>query len=369
MRDYHGIIFAYNAAPALRELVSVRTAASLPFCGRYRLVDLALSSLRNAGILDAGIIVQRDYQSLLDHIGSGKAWDMSRKSGGLRVLPPFGLPEFHRGNYVGTIEALNAVSSYIKDIPQSNIVLLLGQVVANIDLDAVITQHEKKGAEITAICADIEPDSVHHKYIVGEDGYASRAVYDRLGESEGLTALEGYVIKKELLVEMMDECKAQSKYRFHQDAIAAYLEKGGKINIYVHEGYSAIVRTVDSYYNASMDMLTEKRKDIFPAERPVRTRTHEEVSAYYGEQAKVSKSLVGDNCIIEGELENCIVFSGARVAKGAKVRNSIIMRGCDVGEGVELSYVIADKNASFSPNTCLTGSSKLPTVVPKNTKI
>ena len=369
MRDYHGIIFAYNAAPSLRELVSVRTSASLPFCGRYRLVDLALSSLRNAGILDAGIIVQRDYQSLLDHIGSGKAWDMSRKNGGLRVLPPFGLHEFHRGNYVGTIEALNAVSSYIKDIPQNNVVLLLGQVVANIDLDAVIAQHEKKGSEITAICADITPDSVHHKYILGEDGYAAGALYDREGECEGLTALEGYVIKKELLVAMMDECKAQSKYRFHQDAVNAYLKNGGKLDIYVHKEYSAIVRTAESYYKASLDMLTDKRREIFPASRPVRTRRHEEVSAYYGECAKVKKSLIADNCIIEGEVENSIVFSGARIAKGAKIKNSILMHDCDVADGVSLENIIADKNTAFSADTKLCGSEKLPVIVPKNTKI
>ena len=116
MKDFHGIIFAYNTFPELRELVKSRTAASLPFCGRYRLIDFPLSSMRNAGILDVGVIVQRDYQSLLDHIGSGKPWDMSRRDNGLRMLPPFGLPEYHKGNYTGTMEALNAVSTYIKDI-------------------------------------------------------------------------------------------------------------------------------------------------------------------------------------------------------------------------------------------------------------
>ena len=119
MKDFHGIIFAYSTAPELRELVSVRTSASLPFCGRYRLIDFSLSSMRNAGILDVGVIMQRDYQSLLNHLAGGKPWDMSRRSGGMQILPPFGLPEYHRGNYAGTMEALNAVSSYIKDINAS----------------------------------------------------------------------------------------------------------------------------------------------------------------------------------------------------------------------------------------------------------
>ena len=116
MSDFHGIIFAYGSVNELGELVKTRTAASLPFCGRYRLIDFALSSMMNAGIHDVGVIMQRDYQSLLDHIGSGKDWDMGRRIGGLRMLPPFGLPEYHRGDYTGTIEALNAVSTYVREL-------------------------------------------------------------------------------------------------------------------------------------------------------------------------------------------------------------------------------------------------------------
>ncbi len=135
---YHGIIFAYKEAPELGDLTRERTVASLPFCGRYRLIDFALSSMRNANITDVGVIMARDYQSLLDHIGSGKDWDMSRRSGGLRMLPPFGLPHAHSGNYSGTMEALNAVGSYIRDIQQENVVLMLGNLLANIDLNAAI---------------------------------------------------------------------------------------------------------------------------------------------------------------------------------------------------------------------------------------
>ena len=136
MSDFHGIIFAYGAVPALGELVRRRTASSLPFCGRYRLIDFALSSLMNAGIHDVGVIMRRDYQSLLDHLASGKDWDMGRRIGGLRMLPPFGLPEYHRGDYTGTIEALNAVSTYIHDINAKYIIMMHGNTAANIDLRA-----------------------------------------------------------------------------------------------------------------------------------------------------------------------------------------------------------------------------------------
>ena len=369
MKGFHGIIFAYSASPALNVLVNERTAASLPFCGRYRLIDFALSSLQNAGVLDVGVIMQRDYQSLLDHIGSGKAWDMSRKTGGLRMLPPFGLPEYHRGNYTGTIEALNAVSTYIRDIKEPNVILLLGSVCANIDLAEVMRQHVEKSAEITAICADHELSGVHHRYVIGEDGFAEKLLFDRVG-GEGLPSLEGFIIRRDTLLNMMDTCSAENKFRFHRDGLQAYLKDGGRINTYVHKGYATTIRTVENYYTASMDMLVKENIfDIFPPDRPVRTKLAEGVSTYYGENARMKNCLVADNCIIDGDIENCIISSGARIANSAKLRNCIVMRGCTVQPGCDLSYVIADKYVSFSDGTRLMGSPTLPVVVPKKSSI
>ena len=370
MRNYHGIIFAYQTTPELRELVSARSAASLPFCGRYRLIDFPLSSLRNAGILDCGVIMQRNYQSLLDHLGSGKAWDMSRANGGLRMLPPFGLPEYHTGNYVGTIEALNAVSTYVRDIPQKHVVLMLGSMVANIDLDAAIKKHESSDAEITAICGEKTPMGTHHRFVVGPDGYVRRIDLYRTSDGEGVPGLMACIIHKDTLLRLMDRCKAMNLYAFHKDALNLFLSAGGKMDVYIHHGYANAINTVEEYYRANKDMLDpELRRQVFPAEHPVRTKIHEYVSTYYGEEAVSVNSLVADNCRIEGELEDCIVFSGARIARGAKLKGCIVMRGCEVAENVSLSYVIADKDTSFSEKTVLAGNDKLPLVVPKGTAI
>ncbi len=152
--------------------------------------------------------------------------------------------------------------------------------------------------------------------------------------------------------------------------MVGFLEDGGRMDVFKHEGYVCAVRNVEQYYNASMDMLcADKRHQIFPADRPVRTKSHEEVSSYFGEHAVCKNSLVADNCIIEGEIDNCIVFSGCRIGSNTKLKNCIVMRGVTVGEHAELSYIVADKYASFSDRTVLTGSAKLPTVVPKKTKI
>ncbi len=367
---YHGIIFAYKEAPELGDLTRERTVASLPFCGRYRLIDFALSSMRNANITDVGVIMARDYQSLLDHIGSGKDWDMSRRSGGLRMLPPFGLPHAHSGNYSGTMEALNAVGSYIRDIQQENVVLMLGNLLANIDLNAAIAQHESGGADITAICADGPAVGLNHHYLTDANGFVTEVLLYRGDSGSALKSLEGYIIRKEILLRMMDECATRNQYAFHRDGITHFLEEGGKMGVYRHSGYVCAIRNIAQYYAASMDMLdAEKRHQIFPADRPVRTKTHEEVSTYFGEKAVAKNSLVADNCIIEGELENCIVFSGSRIGANTKLKNCIIMRGVTIGEDVELSYVISDKYAKFSDRTRLFGSPKLPTVVPKKSEI
>ena len=370
MKDFHGIIFAYSTSPDLGMLVNARTAASLPFCGRYRLIDFALSSMRNAGVLDVGVIMQRDYQSLLDHIGSGKAWDMSRKNGGLRMLPPFGLPDYHRGNYTGTLEAINAVAAYIKDIQQSHIILMLGNLAANIDLEAAIKQYLSSGTDMMAMCSDHDPDGLHHRYIVGDDGLVKRVLFDRMCGGEGLPSLEGFIVRKDTLTDLMDKCKARNLYRFHKDAVALYLEEGGKLSTYIHPGYASAIRTVQTFYKANMDMLDPTlRAQIFPKERPVRTRNTEAVSTYYGERAVSKNCLVADGCFIEGSVENCIVFSGVRVHKDAVLKNSIVMRGGEIGEGAELDYVIADKQCSFAPGLHLKGSPHLPIVVPKGSII
>ena len=368
MPDFHGIIFAYSASPELGELVRTRTASSLPFCGRYRLIDFALSSMANAGIHDVGVIMQRDYQSLLDHLGSGKDWDMSRRHGGLRMLPPFGLPEYHTGEYNGTIEALNAVSTYIRDIPQKNIVMMHGYLAANLDLGAAIKSHVDSGAKITAICVPGHIPGIRCRY-AGDDGSgASKLLIGSTGE--GAASLEAYIIDKELLLKMMDSCAVENRRHFHRDAIAGYLESGGRINIFTHTGYCSVINTAAGYFQANMDMLDrEKRASIFPADRPVSTKNHEEVSTYYGEKAKSGNSLVADGCIIEGEIESSILFSGVRVEAGARLDHCIVMRDGIIREGAHLRYVVADKYARLSTFITLTGSPRLPIVVPKSSKI
>ena len=372
MPDLHGIIYAYHSYPALGELVTHRTTASLPFCSRYRLIDFALSSMTNAGIRDVGVIMQRDYQSLLDHLGSGKDWDLSRLSGGLCLLPPFGMHDSHMGEYRGCMEALASVRSYIRDIKQNNIVLFRGDLAVNLNLREIYDAHISSGCEITAVCTDRTSgcDCERIRFVPDTSTTTKRILFPGSEHKKSLNSIEVYVIKKSLLLELIDWCRSNGKTHFHRDALAHYLKSGGKIGLYIHRGYSAQICSIMDYYKANMDMLNYIfRKDLFPNSMPVYTRGRSSVSTYYGDNASVTNSLVADGCYIEGELSNCVLFRGVRVKKGTKLTNCIIMQDSVIGENVTLNYVISDKYTVFSDGLTLSGSNSLPLTVPKGKNI
>ena len=364
MSEVHGIVYAYRSSARLGDLTRWRTNASLPFCGRYRLIDFALSSLSNAGVHSVGVIMQRDYQSLLDHLGSGKAWDLSRRSGGLHLLPPFGANT--RGDYAGTAEALNAVISYVRAIPEPEIVLMPADVVCNLDLATAIAQHEAGGCGITAICRDGDVTGEHHRFLTDAHGRVTKLITSAAPDA-GLTSMEAYIVNKDVLLAMLDLCAQENRAFFHRDALFSYLARGGTMDVFLHRGYAVRVDTVADYFSASMDMLEPlSRASLFPAERPVRTKERADVSTYYGEHAHVENCLVADGCFIEGEVENSILSRGVIVEAGAKVSNSVLMQGTIIRAGASLSYTITDKNVQVNQDRMLMGHSTYPLAISKD---
>jgi len=369
MNDMQGILYTLASDPRLGSLVSDRNAASLPFAGRYRLVDFILSSMVCAGVRDVGVIMDRDYQSLLDHLSGGKDWDLSRHSGGLRLLPPFGLPE-SRGRFGGCMEALRGVRSYIESVPHEDILLAPGDILANIDLEAVSRLHRESGAAMTAVCTADSPDETHHRFVAEPDGFASKLLFAEKGSTEGLRSLEVYILKKSLLLELMNYCDENGRLHFHRDAVAHYLAEGGRIRLYRHEGYARRIHSLLGYYEASMDLRKGAvMQSLFPPGRLVRTRERADVSTYYSDTARARGCLVADGCFIEGELENCVVFSGVRVEKGAVLKNCVVMQDSVIGPDTDLRCVIADKSVRIGAGLTLAGNARLPIHIPKGASL
>ena len=368
MNNLHGILFAYRSDPGLGELTRPRNTCSLLFGGRYRLIDFMLSNYVNAGITDVGVIVHEAYQSLLSHLGSGKDWDLSRKRGGLRLLPPFGYAGQRNSVYRGSMEALSRVPGYLSSIRQDYVVLAWGDLAVNIDLTDVFAQHLRTGADITLVCTNgggVDPQLRKYAETDGSGRITGLSVHPT-DPGRALESLEVYILSKQLLLDLVDYCAAHDVYSLSRGALRPRLERLTVLP-YMYSGYVGRFQTVDDYYRNSMDLLKpEVRADLFCPERPIRTRDHSSPSTYYGPESVSRSSLVADGCYIEGQVLHSIIGRGVTVEAGAKVSHSILMQGTLVRAGAELTCVIADKNVRINENRMLVGHSTYPLVIAKN---
>lgn len=368
MNNLHGILLAYRSDPALRELTEHRNTCSVPYGGRYRIIDFMLSSLVNAGVTDVGLIVHSSYQSLLDHVGTGKDWELSRKHGGLRILPPFSYTSNPTGaESRGRMDALAGVRSYLQKIRQDYVVVGWGDIVANLPIDAAFDQHLSTGADITAICTSKPTgDPVCCTYFeTGEDGVVSEvSVHPQT--AAGCESLECYILSKKLLLALVDHADAHSIHSFSEGVLLAM---SGRLKIvpYLYDGYVARFHSVAAYFARNMDLLDPAvRADLFDPDRPIHTKDHPVPSTYYGPTARNHNSLVADGCIIDGEVDHCILFRGVRVEKGARVSNCVLMQGTVVREGTTLSHVVTDKNVAINAGRMLMGHASYPLAISKN---
>ena len=371
MNDLHGILFAYRSNANLGELTRPRNTCSLPFGGRYRLVDFMLSSYVNAGITDVGLIVHKGYQSLLDHVGSGKDWELSRKHGGLRILPPFSFAEQGRGEYQGCMEALTGVQSYLENIRQDYVILAWGDIAVNLPVADIFQQHVDSGADITMVCTRTDCGSCETcEYITLDDGGRVNDLLIHPKSLNGeLESLEIYVMSKKLLLELVEYAAAHDLALLSRDIVRPRLNT---LNVrpYIYEGYVARFASVTGYFEKSMDLLEAGIRDnLFNNARPIRTKDQSNPSAYYGPDAKAANSLVADGCFIEGEVENSVLFRGVVVEKGAKVSNCVLMQGTVVGEGASITCVIADKNVRINAGCELVGHKTYPIAIAKDSVV
>ena len=371
MKGLHGLIFAYGKHPGLRELTEVRAPASVPFGGRYRIIDFMLSNMVNAGVDDVGVILHGNYQSLLDHLGSGKDWDLSRKHGGLRLLPPFAVVQ-HRDDstFRGKMEALAGVQSYLENIRQDHVVLADSDTIVNLPIQDVYAAHLRSGADITAVCTSRYCGAMEDSscFQVGGSGRVPSAVID-LKEPEGLQSLDIYIMSKELLLRLVEECRRADHYSFRA---AVLRDMAGSLHIqsYVWDGYAAQIQTLAEYYGRSMELLNSSiRRELFPPERPIYTKELNVDSTYVDPDGGCINSLVADGCTVEGTVENSILFRGVSVAKGAQVKDCILMQNACVGRDSVLHHIIADKNVKVAERRTLIGNAKYPMAIAKNSEI
>ncbi|MBR4223204.1 MAG: glucose-1-phosphate adenylyltransferase subunit GlgD [Oscillospiraceae bacterium] len=366
-----GLIFANMHEDVIPELTRQRTMGSVLFGGRYRMIDFVLSSMTNSGVDEVGVVTKSNYQSLLDHLGSGREWDMARKIGGLHLLPPFS--NIASGIYRGRLEALYGITDFIKCSAADYVIMSDCDVVASFDYDAIFEAHVKSGADITAVYAraTLDQDAAVHSNIFGIDdnGRINNVLINPQLSGECNVALNTYIISKDLLVNIITDGAAKGHYSFAKTILQGRCNEFD-IRAYEYKGYFSKITSIKTYYDANMALLsTENRKALFLENNPIYTKIRDNPPAKLAIGAKVRNSLVADGCIIEGTVENSILFRGVKVGKGSVVRNAIVMQDTCVGRNCTLDSVITDKQVIITDGKILTGSSNYPICIGKAAQI
>lgn len=345
--------------------------ASVPFAGRYRLIDFTLSNLTNAGISQVGIITKENYQSLMDHVGSGREWDLDRKSGGLFLLPPFISGGIGSGVYKNRLEALIGIINFLKRANQEYIVICNSDVIANIDMGEMFARHTQNNADFSIAYKYGKLPKNHSNLMtldIGEDNSIKRIEY--LKNRTNVNYSLGIIMtRRRFLIELITEAIEKGLTSLSKDILVSGLDKY-KIMGYKVEGFAEIMDGPNSYYDLNMKMLnTRIRKQLFDRERPIYTKTHDSMPAKYCIGSQVKNSLIADGCVIEGTVKNSILFRNVTVKKGAVVENAIIMQNAVVGENAKISYLVMDKISVIGDNKVFVGNKNRITLLKKGEKM
>ena len=364
-----GIIFSNMHDDRLRELTDVRTMGSVPFGGHYRTIDFPLSNMVNSGVTKVGVITKSNYQSLMDHLGSGKAWDLSRKREGLWILPPFGMGN---GVYQSRIEALDGISHFLNNCKEEYVVMSDCHIIYTMDFRPVFAEFEEKNADImvvykNSVMPEALPDRI--RFEVGR----GRKITDVIigGDVEGKCnwGMGVYVMRKSFLVKVVAECIARNRMLFGRDVLQRGVSEY-RIYGYKYDGFAGVLGSKKSYFEANMALCDPAvRADLFPKNRPVYTKVRDEMPTRYGLGSRAVNSIIAGGCLIEGDVENCILFRGVTVEKGAKLRNCIIMQDSVVGANTTLNFVIGDKDVVYKPGRTLMGYESYPVYIAKGSEV
>ena len=367
-----GIIFPNSYDSLVPELVAERLMASIPFAGRYRMVDFVLSSMVNAGIDNISVIVRKNYHSLMDHLGSGREWDLTRKNGGLNIVPPFA--EKTVKVYNGRVEALASILDFLKDQKEKYVIMSEANLAANFDFKAMLNAHIESGADVTLAYAQEEiPEGLIKPFDVNKDLYYTLDIEDgRVREIQinpeepGIQnlSLNIYIIERELLISQISAAFVRGYVYFERDILAPQLDK---LNVrgYKFGGYIARISSIKSYFDENMKLLDEENLDALFGGNHIYTKIRDDNPTRYIKGAKAKNIMAADGCIIEGEVENSVLFRGVRVGKGSKVKNCVLMQDTVIEPGVNVEYIISDKNVTITADKEIKGTDSFPVYVAK----
>ena len=373
-----GIIFSNIHDNNIPELTRLRTIASVPFGCRYRFIDFTLSNMVNANIFNIDVITQSNYQSLMDHLGSGKDWDLARHSGGIKILPPniMAGDSARQTSSTTRLEALKSVYNSIVKIKDEYVVMSDCDVICNINFKAIIEDHIKNKADITVAVKTMplteEQAAANVLFASDETGRITDVLpYPKNYSGDADVSLNIVVMRTDYLLQMVQDAIAHDYNSMTRDFINRYKDTKN-FRVYKYDGYFACVSSLADYFRCSMEQITDDnaRKSLFDVpNRPVYTKVRNSTPTYYSDTSSVKNSMIADGCVIEGTVENSILFRGVKVGRNCTVKNCILMQDTITGENVFLNYVIADKNVVVRDGRMLSGCDVQPYYIEKGKMI
>ncbi len=363
-----GLIFANTFETSLPELTSNRTMGSVPFGGKYRLIDFPISNMSNSGINNVGVITKSNFLSLMDHLGSGNEWDLAKRRSGLTILPPY-----IGHNFANMIETLYALHGFIEHGSEEYVLIDNAGCVSNFNYRKLLEFHEQKNADITFIYSkrsrNCEIQTEGSVLDIDAYGKVTKVLLPSICNSETTFSSGAFIIKKDLLMNMVRNLVAENKTDFTRDFLQPNVNK---LNIYAYEntGYCAIITSMKDYYRASMELMNpEVRADLFNPKHPIYTKVRDDMPSRYGLESCVKGSLIAQGCTIDGTVENSIISKGVHIGKGAHIKNCIIMQDTIIGDNADLSHIIIDKDVSVGEGKTIIGCESYPMYIPKRSVI
>lgn len=374
--DALGIIFPNSYDTLVPELASERLMASIPFAGRYRIVDFLLSSMVNAGIDNVSLVVKQNYHSLMDHLGSGREWDLTRKNGGLNLVPPFSNRDIKV--YSGRVEALCSMVPFLKKQKEKYVIMCDANLAVNFDFKDLLKSHIQSGADMTMAYTkeglprdllELEPDTRNLYYTLKlKDDRVSEICINSKDKGIQNLSMNIYVVERERLIDQISESYLTRGIFYERDILAHQLDKLD-VRGYCFEGYVARITSSRSYFEENMKLLQEENLNALFEPSPVYTKIRDDNPTRYMSSSKVKSVMAADGCVIEGEVENSILFRGVKIGRGAKVKNCVLMQDTVIEDGASVEYLITDKQVRISEGKSLKGTETFPVYVEKNKKV
>lgn len=360
-----GIVFTNDAS--LGALTRNRTMASLPFGGRYRQVDFALSNLSAAGVRHIGISSRHNYQSLMNHIGSGEEWGLELEEGGLEFLTPYAMSATH--TYHGKLESLYTAMGFLSYGAEDEYVVMIDSaILSNIDLKKVIAAHEASGKDVTVMAKAGVANGRKQLDLalkLDEQGAVCDIAVDYVAPAGYLASMDIFVLRKRWLAQQVREHIAHNRYHMDRDLILGGWQRGKvSVNVYEFKGTALYNESVEEYFANSLALIDKDvRHDLFGYHHPIYTKVRDRVPSYYGEGCRIEDCLIADGCMLDGQLRGSVLFRNVSIAAGATVESCVIMNDTAVGEGAQLRHVILDKDVVVRPGAQLMGTPKNPIII------